>query len=154
MSVQDAAYSMMTIIRARHALLQNTEFCYMPASLPGEEGYYTGLYTDAAHEELLLRTTTELLEDKDCENRALRMELFNTRATHWATLSRLAPVVQTRYLGMEALYPVRTRLPDRMDWRDVGGITPPRGRRLPPYVGPRPHPSPFRPQAPQDRLFP
>ena len=36
MSVQDAAYSMMTIIRARTALLQNTDFCYMPASLPGD----------------------------------------------------------------------------------------------------------------------
>ena len=35
MSVQDAAYSMMTIIRVRTALLQNTDFRYMPASLPG-----------------------------------------------------------------------------------------------------------------------
>ena len=51
-----------------------------------------------------------MLEDKDRENRALRLELFNTRADHWATLSR--------------------------------------------FVGPRPHPSPFGPQAPQDRLFP
>src|SRR5215216_7805047 len=107
MSVQDAAYSMMTIIQARHALLQNTRFCYMPISLPGEEGYYTGLYTDAAHEEPLLRTTTELLEDKDRENRALWMELYNTRASHWATLSWLAPLVQAGYLDMEALYPVR-----------------------------------------------
>ena len=125
----------------------------MPASLPGEEGYYTGLYTDAEHEEPLLQTTTELLEAKDRENRALRMELYNTRASQWATLSQLAPLVQAGYLGMEALYPVRYHLPDRMDWRDVGGITPPRGRRLPPYVGPRPHPSPFGPQAPQHRLF-
>ena len=39
MSVQDAAYSMMTIIRARTALLQNTDFRYMPASLPGAQGY-------------------------------------------------------------------------------------------------------------------
>ena len=35
MYVQDAAYSMMTIIRARTALLQNTDFRYMPASLSG-----------------------------------------------------------------------------------------------------------------------
>ena len=41
-----------------------------------------------------------------------------------------------------------------VDWRDVGGITPPRGPRRPPFVGPRPHPSPYGPQAPQDRLFP
>ena len=32
MAVQDAAYSMLTIMRARHALLQNSEFCYVPAS--------------------------------------------------------------------------------------------------------------------------
>src|SRR5215216_2772470 len=82
------------------------------------------------------------------------MELYNTRASHWATLSRLAPLVQAGYLGIEALYPMRSHMPDRMDWREVGGITPPRGRRLPPPVGPRPHLSPFGPQAPQDRLFP
>ena len=35
MSVLGAAYSMMTIIRARTALLRNTDFRYMPASLPG-----------------------------------------------------------------------------------------------------------------------
>ena len=52
------------------------------------------------------------------------------------------------------LYPVRSALPDMVDWRDVGGITPPRGPRRPPFVGPRPHPSPYGPQAPQDRLFP
>ena len=34
MAVQDAAYSMLTIMRARHALLQNSEFCYVrPLSL-------------------------------------------------------------------------------------------------------------------------
>ena len=38
MSVQDAAYSMMTIIRARTALLQNTDFRYMPASPLGRRG--------------------------------------------------------------------------------------------------------------------
>ena len=67
---------MMTIIRARHALLLNTEFCYMPASLPGEEGYYTSQYTDVAHEEPLLQTTTQMLEDRYREVRALRMEFI------------------------------------------------------------------------------
>ena len=153
MVVQDAAYSMMTILRARHALLLNTEFCYMPASLPGEEGYYTGLYTDAAHEEPLLQTTVQMLEDRDREVRALRMELYNTRAAHWTTLTRLAPAVHAGYLDMRDLYPVRTRLPDRMDWRDVGGITPPRGRRLPPASGPRPHPCPYGPQPSSAREF-
>ncbi|XBI79630.1 hypothetical protein VPH35_089034 [Triticum aestivum] len=150
MLVQDTAYSMMTIIRDRHVLLQNTEFCYMPATLPGEEGYYTGFYIDATHEEPRLQTTTELWEDRDCEVRALWMELYNTRVDHWGTLTRLAPVVHTGYLDMEALYPVRSHLPDRMDCPDVGGITPPRGRCLPPAMGPRPHPFPY---APRDREF-
>ena len=70
MSVQDAAYSMMTIIRARTALLQNTDFRYMPASLPGAQGYYQAIYCDPTHEDSLLRTATEMLEDKDRENRA------------------------------------------------------------------------------------
>ena len=82
MSVQDAAYSMMTIIRARTALLQNTDFRYMPASLPRAQGYYQALYYDSSHEESLLRTTAEMLEDKDRENRALHMELFHTRSDH------------------------------------------------------------------------
>ena len=82
MSVQDATYSMMTIIQARTALLQNTNFRYMPASLPGAQGYYQALYYDSTHEDSLLRTTAEMLEDKDCENRALRMELFNSRSDH------------------------------------------------------------------------
>ena len=54
---------------------------------------------------------------------------------------------------MRDLYPVRSALPDVMVWRDVGGITPPRGPRRPPSVGPRPHPSPYGPQAPRVRLF-
>ncbi|XBJ09495.1 hypothetical protein VPH35_014560 [Triticum aestivum] len=154
MSVQDAAYSMMTIMRARTALLQNTDFCYMPAALPGAQGYYQATYCDSTHEGSLLRTTTEMLEDKDRENRALRMELFNARADHWATLTRFAPAVQAGFMDMRDIYPVRSGLPECMEWRDVGGITPPRGPRLPPFVGPRPHPSPYGPQAPQDRLFP
>ena len=95
-----------------------------------------------------------MLEDKDRENRALRLELFNTRADHWATLTRFAPAVQAGYMDTRDLYPVRSGLPDCMEWHDVGGITPPRGPCLPPFVGPRPHPSPYGPQAPQDQLFP
>ena len=121
---------MMTIIRARTALLQNTDFRFMPASLPGAQGYYQALYYDSTHEESLLRTTAEMLEDKDRENRALHMELFHTRSDHWATLTRFALVVQAGYMDMRDLYPVRSGLPDCMEWRDVGGITPPRGPRL------------------------
>ena len=82
MSVQDAAYSMMTIIRARTALLQNIDFRYMPASLPGAQGYLQAIYADSTQEDSRTRTTAEMLEDKDRENRALRLELFNTRADH------------------------------------------------------------------------
>ncbi|XBI42212.1 hypothetical protein VPH35_126571 [Triticum aestivum] len=153
MSVQDAVYSTITIIRARLVLLRNTEFCYMPASLPGAEGYHQALYINSFHEDSLLRTTTKMLEDKDRENRALRLELFNTQVDHWATLTWFAPAVQAGYMDMRDLYPVQSGLPDRMDWRDVGGITPPRGPRLPSFVGPRPHPSPYGPQASQNRLF-
>ena len=58
------------------------------------------------------------------------------------------------YLDMRDLYPVCTRLPARMDYADVGGITPPRGCCLPPFVGLRPHPSPYGPQARRDCEFP
>ena len=51
------------------------------------------------------------------------------------------------------LYPVHTCLPARLDYADVGGITPPRGRRLPPFVGLRPHPSLYCPQSRRDREF-
>ena len=134
---------MMTIIRARTPLLQNTDFRYMPMSLPGAEGYFTAIYTDSSHEDSLLRTTAQMLEDKDRENRSLRLELFNSQSDHWATLTRFAPAVQAGYMDMRDLYPVRSTLPDRMDWHDVGGITPPHGPLLPPFDGPRPHPTPY-----------
>ena len=57
-------------------------------------------------------------------------------------------------MDLRDLYPVRSGLPNCMEWRDVGGITPPRDPRLPPPVGPRAHPSPYGPKAPQDHLFP
>ena len=70
----------------------------MPASLPGAQGYYQALHYDSTHDESLLPTTAEMLEDKDHENRALRLELFNTRADHWATLTRFALAVQEYWL--------------------------------------------------------
>ena len=127
MAVQDATYSMMTIMRVRTGLLRNTDFRYMPASLPGAQGYLQAIYADSTQEDSLTRTTAELLEDKDRENRALRLELFNTRADHWATLTWFAPAVQAGCMDTRDLYPVRSALPDMVDWRDVGGITPPRG---------------------------
>jgi len=52
--VQDATYSCMTLLREEHAKLRETSFRYIPAALPGEEGYYTGLYTDHFLEDPLL----------------------------------------------------------------------------------------------------
>ena len=65
MSVQDASYSMISIVRAGYASLNDTEFHYLPAARTSLEGYYTGFYADAAHEEPLLCTTTEMLEERD-----------------------------------------------------------------------------------------
>ena len=60
MAVQDAAYSCMTLLREEHAMLRETSFRYIPAALLGEEGYYTGLYTDHSAEDPLLQMTARL----------------------------------------------------------------------------------------------
>ncbi|KAI4976039.1 hypothetical protein ZWY2020_049646 [Hordeum vulgare] len=95
MAVQDAASSMLTIMRARHALLQNSEFCCVPASQPGEEGYLSGVYFDSSMKDPLLQSTAEMLENRDRDARALRMELYATRARLRTALTQLASVVQT-----------------------------------------------------------
>uniref|UniRef100_A0A8I6X335 Uncharacterized protein n=1 Tax=Hordeum vulgare subsp. vulgare TaxID=112509 RepID=A0A8I6X335_HORVV len=154
MAVQDAAYSMLTIMRARHALLQNSGFCYVPASQSGEEGYLSGVYFDSSMEDPLLQSTVEMLENRDKDARALRMELYTTRARLWTALTQLAPVVQTGYGEMEMLNPVRTHLPAHVDWPAIGGVTPLRGPLLPPVRGPRPHPCPYGSQGSQVRVFP
>ena len=71
MAVQDAAYSMMTIMRGRSGLFRDSDFRYMPGSLPGAQGYLQAIYADSTQEDSLTRTTAEMLEDKDRENRAL-----------------------------------------------------------------------------------
>uniref|UniRef100_A0A8I6YZT0 Uncharacterized protein n=1 Tax=Hordeum vulgare subsp. vulgare TaxID=112509 RepID=A0A8I6YZT0_HORVV len=154
MAVQDAAYSMLTIMRARHALLQNSEFSYVPASQPGEEGYLSGVYFDSSMEDPLLQSTTEMLENRDRDARALRMELYATRARLWTALTQLAPVVQTGYGDMDMLNPVRTHLPAHVDWPAIGGVTPLRGPLLPPVRGPRPHSCPYGSQGTQAPVFP
>uniref|UniRef100_A0A8I6Y700 Uncharacterized protein n=1 Tax=Hordeum vulgare subsp. vulgare TaxID=112509 RepID=A0A8I6Y700_HORVV len=154
MAVQDAAYSMLTIMRARHALLQNSEFCYVLASQPGEEGYLSGFYFDSSMEDPLLQSIAEMLENRDRDARALRMELYATLARLWTALTQLACVVQTGYGDMEMLNPVRTHLPAHVDWPVIGGVTPLRGLLLPPVRGPRPHPYPYASQESQARVFP
>ena len=57
MVVQDAAYSCITLLREEHALLSESPYHYILVALPGEEGYYTGLYTDHSLEDPLLQIT-------------------------------------------------------------------------------------------------
>ncbi|KAI5016080.1 hypothetical protein ZWY2020_005931 [Hordeum vulgare] len=60
-----------------------------------EEGYLSGLYFDSSMEDPLLQSTVEMLENRDRDACALRMELYATRARLWTALTQLAPVVQT-----------------------------------------------------------
>ena len=60
MAVQEAAYQMLTIMRAHHGLLQNTEFCYVPATLGGEDGYLCAAYYGHSHEDPRLQVTDQL----------------------------------------------------------------------------------------------
>uniref|UniRef100_A0A8I6WR32 Uncharacterized protein n=1 Tax=Hordeum vulgare subsp. vulgare TaxID=112509 RepID=A0A8I6WR32_HORVV len=154
MAVRVAAYSMLTIMRARHALLENSEFCYVPASQPGEEGYLSGVYFDSSMEDPLLQSAAQMLENRDRDGRALRMELYATHACLWTALTQLAPVVQTGYGDIEMLNPVRTHLPAHDDSRAIGGVTPLRGPLLPPVKGSRPHPCPYGSHGAQARVFP
>ena len=79
-AVQDAAYSCMTLLREEHKLLAGTPFRYIPAALPGEEGYYTRLYLDYSLEDPLLQITARHACDRDHDARALCFELHSTRA--------------------------------------------------------------------------
>ena len=63
MVVQDAAYSCMTLLREEHAMLRDTSFRYIPASLPGEEGYYAGLYSDHSAEDPVLQMNARFAHD-------------------------------------------------------------------------------------------
>src|SRR4051812_49085164 len=65
MVVQDAAYSCMDLLREEHAMLRETSFRYIPATLPGEEGYYTGLYSDHSAEDPVLQMTARFSCDRD-----------------------------------------------------------------------------------------
>ena len=98
--------------------------------------------------------TAQLLENRDRDARALRMELYATRARLWTALTQLAPVVQTGYGDLEMLNPLRIHLPARVDWPAVGGVTPLRGPLLTPVMGPRPHPCPYGSQGSHARRFP
>src|SRR3954471_12518069 len=141
MAVQDAAYSCMTLLREEHALLRDTLFRYIPAALLGEEGYYTGLYSDHSVEDPLLQMTARFARDRDRDARALCFELHSTRARLYRALTLLAPFVSVGSVEYDAIYLVRTQMPSRVAWPEVGGTIPSRGPLLPPYAGPRPLPS-------------
>src|SRR3954466_15900041 len=110
-----------------HALLRDTSFRYIPAALPGEEGYYTGLYSDHSAEDPLLQMTARFARDRDRDAPALRFELHSTRARLYRALTLLAPFVSVGSVEHDAIYPVRTQMPTRVAWPEVGGIIPPRG---------------------------
>src|SRR4051812_9090678 len=93
MAVQDAARSCMTLLREEHAMLRDTSFRYIPAALPREEGYYTGLYSDHSVEDPVLHMTTRFAHDRDRDARTLRFELHSTRARLYRALTLLAPLM-------------------------------------------------------------
>ena len=131
MAVQDAAYSCITLLREEHPLLQESSYRYIPAALPGEEGYFTGHYTDHSRENPLLQVAAQHGEDRNSDARALRFELHSTRACMMQALTLLAPFVSVGSLERDVIYPVMTQMPTRVAWPEVGGIFPPRGPLLP-----------------------
>src|SRR3954462_14409085 len=98
--------------------------------------------------------TARFARDRDRDARALRFEHHSTRARLYRALTLLAPFVSLGSVEHDAIYPVRTQMPTRVAWPEVGGIIPPRGPLLPPYTGPRPHPCPNGYQGPQASVFP
>src|ERR1041385_1999206 len=115
MVVQDAAYSCITQLREEHALLAGSPFRYIPAALPGEEGYYTRLYTDHSLEDTLLQITSRHACDRDRDARALRFELHATRARLYRAHTLLAPFVIVGSVEYDAIYPARSQM-------NMGGV--------------------------------
>src|SRR3954467_13979894 len=106
----------MTLLKYENAMLRDTSFRYIPAALPGEEGYYTGLYTYHSLEDPLLQMTAQFACDRDLDARALHFELHSTRARLYRALTLLAPFVSVGSLDHDAIYPVRTQIPSRVAW--------------------------------------
>src|SRR3954464_14601209 len=97
--------------------------------------------------------TTRFACDQDSDARALRFELYATRVHLYRALALLVPFVSVGSVEYDAIYPVRTQMPSRVAWLEIGGIFSPRGPLLPPYAGPRPHPCPNGYQGPQVSVF-
>ena len=121
MAVQDAAYSCMTLLREEHTMLRETSFRYILAALPGEEGYYTRLYTDHSAEDPVLHMTARFARDRDRDAHALCFELHSTRARLYRALTLLAPFVSVGSIEHDVIYPLRTySTPSRLarGWRN------------------------------------
>src|ERR1041385_8073501 len=115
MAVQDAAYSCITLLREEHALLAGSPFRYIPVALPGEEGYYTGLYSDHSLEDTLLQITARHACDRDRDAHALRFELHATRVRLYRAVTILAPFVSVGSVEYDAIYPARSQM-------NMGGV--------------------------------
>src|SRR4051812_37242164 len=102
-----------------HVLLRDTSFRYIPAALPVEEGYYTGLYTVHSLEDPLLQMTARFARDRDRDARALCFELHSTRAHLYRALTLLAPFVSVGSVENDSIYPVRTQMPTRVAWPNI-----------------------------------
>src|SRR3954453_2251323 len=98
--------------------------------------------------------TARFARDRDRDARAFRFELHSTRALLYRALTLLAPFLSVGSVEHDAIYPLRTQMPTRVAWPEIGGIIPPRGPVLPPYAGPRPHPFSNEYQGPQASVFP
>ena len=98
--------------------------------------------------------TARFARDRDRDARALRFELHSTRTRLYRALTLLAPFLSVGSVEHDAIYPVRTQMPIRVAWPEVGGIIPLGGPLLPPYTGPRPHPCSNGYQGPQATCFP
>src|SRR3954469_24970251 len=89
---------------------------------------------------ILHRTLFRSLCGGSSDARALCFELHSTRACLYRALTLLAPFVSVGSVKHDATYPMRTHVPSRVAWPEIGGIIPPRHPLLPPNAGPRPHP--------------
>src|SRR3954465_14055569 len=83
-------------------------------ALPGEEGYYIGLYSDHSAEDHVLQMTARFARDRDHDARALSFELHSTCARLYRALTLLAPFVSVGSVEHDAIYPVRTQMPTRV----------------------------------------
>ena len=69
--------------------------------------------------------TARFASDRDRDAHALRFKLHSTRARLYRALTLLDPFVSVGSVEHDAIYPVRTQMPTRVAWPEIGGIIPP-----------------------------